>query len=114
MVIKTSTIILDDYVKMIQDIQKAVESHPPNMIQLESILYKINSPSFKYPEMKKCCKKCNATQQNKRLREAFDILKTISFDDLFENIMAKIERVGWVYKINDWSIKNKDFRRVKS
>ena len=108
------SVSLVDYQKLINDIHSAVESYPPNMTLLETVLYEINSPSFKYPELKKCCLSCTANKLNKEMRDAFDILKTISILDQFEEIMRKIEIVGWKYHINDWSLKNKKFRKVRS
>lgn len=113
--VKQSTIDLTKYHDMIADIRDSIESYPLDMDKLRKVLYEINSPDFKYPEFKeKCCKTCTAFMENDRLRKALNIIKTITIDDPREDILEKIDRMGLVYSIDDWSLRGKRFKKVKA
>ncbi len=63
--------------KIMEKLETALDSQPIDFNKINEVLYTLTNPSFKYPNVEKCCETCTALEKNERWRKALDTLKTL-------------------------------------
>jgi len=75
--VRGSHVEFEQYDKILKAFDKALETDFIDYDSINTLLYEITSPQFKYPNIKKCCEACTAEEKNIQWRRAIDQLKKI-------------------------------------
>jgi len=68
---------LKECTELMEKIESALESFPIDFNKINEVLYVITSPTFKYPNVQKCCETCTAHERNKQWEKALNDLKSL-------------------------------------
>jgi hypothetical protein len=82
---------------LIDGIGNALNSNPVNFDEINTVLYIINSPSFKYPVVEKCCKTCTADEKGERWKKAINQIKGIEG-------MTDMDEIKLLYEISRFNL----------